>query len=106
MDSGPWPCDYAGAGAVKLKPRDEPPPPPPPPPIGVLVAAAYLKTGEVQDFADQVGALGSLAVGYDLKFQVRVEVGSDGKRPPDDVVDRLNERLGEFSASLKFARGS
>ena len=98
MDSGPWPCDYAGARMVKLKvPRHHTAPAadPPPPPPGVLVATAYLKPGEVQDFADQIGDIGNVAVGYDLKIQVRIEVGSEGNRPPEDVVAKINEKLGE-----------
>ena len=63
----------------------------------MLIATAYLKPGEIQDFADQIGDIGNAAVGYDLKIQVRVEVGGDGKRPPDDVVAKLNARLGEAS---------
>ena len=49
LDSGPWPCDYAGAGSVRLRaPSEAPPPPPPPPPPhkpGVFMAEAEADTG-------------------------------------------------------------
>ena len=100
VDSGPYPCDYAGAQQVKLrvpktkpiiKQKDEVTNPP----AGVLTATAYLKPGEVQDFADQIGDIGNVAVGYNLRIQVRIEVGSEGNRPPEDVVAKINEKLGE-----------
>jgi hypothetical protein len=106
VDSGPWPCDVAGAGLVRLKlrrsPIPTPTPTPTPTPPDVLVATACLKAGEIQELADQIGDIGNAAVGYDLKVQVRIEIGGDGKRPPDDVVAKLNAKLGEVSKNLKL----
>jgi hypothetical protein len=109
VESGPWPCDYAGAKQVKLKVRGTPTPTPPPPTPtptptlpGVLIATAYLKPGELQDFFDQIGDITGAAVGYDLKVQVRVEVGGDGKRPPVDIVAKINAMLGEVSKDFKL----
>ena len=68
----------------------------------MLVASAYLKPGEIQDLADQIGEIGNAAVGYDLKVLVRIEVGSEGKRPPEDVVTKLKKLLMGISASLKL----
>ncbi len=110
VDSGPWPCDYAGSPKVLVrvpaskpvgtgKPKVETPQPP----AGVLTASAYLNPGEVQDLADQIGGISGMAVGYDLKVMVRVEVGSDGKRPPEDLVAKINEKLGEVSQGLKLS---
>ena len=102
-DSGPFPCDYATCQQVKLGPRGTtPPPPPPPPPPGELVASAYLGTGELQELAEQIGEVGKAAVGYAMKISVRIEIGGDGKRPPDDVVARINAKLGEVSKDFKF----
>jgi hypothetical protein len=69
----------------------------------VLVASAILKPGEVQDLADQIGEIGSAAVGYDLKIMVQIEVGAGGKQPPEDVVAKINAKLGEISKGLKLA---
>ena len=66
----------------------------------VLVASAYLGTGELQELADQIGEIGKAAVGFEMKISVRIEVGSGGKRPPGDVVARINEKLGEISEKL------
>ena len=109
-DCGPWPCDYAGSPKVlvrvpaskpvgTVKPKVETPQPP----AGVLTASAYLNPGEVQDLADQIGGISGMAVGYDLKVMVRVEVGSDGKRPPEDLVAKINAKLGEVSQGLKLS---
>lgn len=73
VDCGPWPCEFAGASAVRLclpagsddghKPPIIVPPLPKRP--GVLAAEAELKPSQVQDLAEQVGELAdrlSLAV--------------------------------------------
>jgi hypothetical protein len=110
-DAGPWPCDYAGAARVRLRapekkaivaitPREDDHPQPAP---GVLIASAYLKPSEVQDLADQIGEISSAAVGHDLRVIVRIEVGADGKRPPKEVVNKLNAKLGEVSNGFKLA---
>ncbi len=83
---------------VIIKPGDEEPKLP----VGALVAAAYLKTVEVQDLGEQIGDLTKAAVGYDLKIQVRVKVGGVGKRPPPDVVEKINAKLDEVSKDLKL----
>ena len=69
-DSGPWPCDISGVIQVKFvvpgkktvitQPREQLPP-------GVHVATAYLKPNQIQDLADQIGEIGTTAVGHDLK---------------------------------------
>src|SRR5262249_17195266 len=102
VDSGPWPCDRAGAaaGLVRL-PGKVPPPPPPPPPTGVRVAQAELRPNQLQDLADQVGELTRTAVGYDLKFLLRVELGGKAQ-PPSDLVERLNALLAEVAEGLRF----
>ena len=66
------------------------------------MATANLKQMEIQELADQIGEITNAAVGYDLKIQVRIEIGSAGKRPPDDLVVKLNAKLAEVSKDLKF----
>ncbi|MBV8267117.1 MAG: ATP-binding protein [Planctomycetaceae bacterium] len=107
-DSGPWPCDYSGAREVKLRlpekkrlsggttSRDDTPT------TGVLVASAYLKNNEVQELADRIGDISNASVGYDFEVMVRIEVGSDEKRPPEAVVAKINTKLGEVSDNLKL----
>jgi len=106
-DSGPWPCDYTGAYAVKLQvpraPVPEPPqrPAPPQPTPGVLVAEADLRLNEIQDLADAVANIGQAAVGFDLKFRLRLELRG-ASRPPDDVVTKINLLLQEISTNLRL----
>jgi len=99
-DSGPWPCAYPGAQNVRLQVPSEPPKPlPPPPRPGVRVAEAQLQTHEFQDLADALGELGKAVAGYDLRFDVRIELGGD---PPEDVVERANEVLKGVTEALRM----
>ncbi len=66
---------------------------------GALIAEATLKPNELQDLADQIGSVQTAAIGYDLRFHLRIEVGGD-KQPPENVVQRLNELLREVSTAL------
>src|SRR5262249_3342514 len=83
---GPWPCHRAGAaaGPVQVPGRkagggtatpDVVVPPEPPPRPGVRVARADLRPNQLQDLADQVGELTRLAVGFDLKLSLTIELG-------------------------------
>jgi hypothetical protein len=108
-DSGRWPCDISGAGQAKFvvpgkKPETVPPhvqPPVVPFPPGVHVASAYLKPNQIQDLADQLGEIGTTAVGHDLKVQVRIELG--GKTPvPKNLLTKINGMLVDISKELKF----
>jgi len=102
VDSGPWPCDAAGAASVRVRlPGTVPPPPPPPPPPGVLRAEADLQTSQLQDLADQMGELKKLVVGYDLKLHLRIELGG-ARTPPADLVARINAVLEEVAKGLRF----
>ena len=110
VDSGPWPCDFTEVQGVKLrvpekrsttdlqKLKDETPGAR----TGVLVAVSYVKVSEIQEFADQIGDISNAAVGSELKVKVRIEVGGDGKRPPEEVVAKINSKLGEVSKNLKL----
>jgi hypothetical protein len=103
LDSGPWPCDYAGAGSVRLRaPSEAPPPPPPPSPPkpGVLVAEAELTPAQMQDLGEVLPDLMAAAAGCGLKFRVRIEVGS--AKPPDaETVAKMNQMLGSIPGDLK-----
>jgi hypothetical protein len=63
---------------------------------------ANLTPMEIQELADQIGEITNTAVGYDLKIQVRIEIGSAGNRPSDDLVGNPNAKLGEVSQELKL----
>lgn len=109
-DSAAWPCDYGGAQAIRVQlpaanPYDDVQPPtkqikqarP-----GVRVAEAELQTYEIQDLAEQIADLRSAASGYGLRVQVRIEVGGDTP-PPDEVVARVNEVLGQIKNGLRIS---
>ncbi len=108
VDSGPWPCDYAGARAVKISlPRVQPPPPPPPPPDerepvpGVLVAEAPLRVDEIQNLNDVVADLTKAAVGLNLQFTLRMELGP-ASQVSDETRAKVNVLLAEVSGKLRL----
>ena len=107
-DSAEWPCDLAGAqhailqvpvdGArEKEKPlygsgsgsRTSP------------RAEAVLEADRVQDLADQVPELLKAAVGNDLRFTVRIEVGG-ATAPSPEAVAKINDLLAEVSEDLRL----
>ena len=101
VDSGPWPCMYAGAANVKVRVPSAPPEITPKPMMkpGVHTAEAELETHELQDLADVVGDLVKATVGYDLKIVVRIKLSGD---PPAEVVERANGVLGDVSEDLRL----
>ena len=99
-----WPCDLAGAKHVVLRvPSGETgiKPPKPPKPPGLLVAEAVLEVNGIQDLADQVPEIAKAAVGNNLQFNVRVEMG--GETAPDpETVEKINELFSRVSDKLKL----
>jgi hypothetical protein len=70
-------------------------------PAGVRVAQAELRPNQLQDLADQVGELTKVAVGFELKFCLRVELR--GKTPPPvELVEKVNKLLAEVTEGLRF----
>ena len=68
---------------------------------GMLVAEAELRLNELQDLADSIASIRQAAVGFDLKFRLRLEL-SGASRPPDDVVTKLNLLLQDISEKLRL----
>ncbi|MDH7578534.1 MAG: DUF499 domain-containing protein [Bacillota bacterium] len=107
IDSGPWPCNFGGAQYVKLRvPAEEVvppsgPPPPLPPKPGFKVAQAELRPHQIQDLAEIVGELVNAAVGYELVFRLRVELGGAAALP-DEVVQTVNRLLAGVAKDLQL----
>ena len=101
-DSGPWPCDWAGAANVRLRiPEDVPPTQPTLlPPSGRIYAEAELEPAELQDLVDGLGEIVKAGAGLDIRFVVRVEL-SEGTTNSEQV-DALNEALAKVSDKLKL----
>jgi hypothetical protein len=94
VDSGPWPCGYGTAQTVRLRLKSgvDFPPPPPPPPAGQLSAEADLTAAQIQDLADVIGEIATVAVGHRWALTARFELG-DEKRAPEDVVEKVTALL-------------
>jgi len=67
----------------------------------MLVAEADLRLNEIQDLADSIANISQAAVGFDLKFHLRLEL-SGATRPSNDMVTKINLLLQEISAKLRL----
>ena len=101
----PWPCEFAEARNVVLRApaKDDPGngEDDTPKPKGALAAETTLGGAGIQDLADQIPDLLKAAVGCDLKFRVRVELGGE-KRPDPDTIARIDALLAEASEGWKL----
>ena len=52
-----------------------------------------------------MGEVKKAAAGYDLKFRLRIEVGT-GDEPPQSVLNAINESLQGVSPALRFEIGA
>jgi len=104
VDSGAWPCGYGAAQTVRLRLKSgiEIPPSPPPPPAGQLSAEADLSPAQIQDLADVIGDIASVAVGHQWGLRVHFELGGE-QRPPVEVVNKVSEILRGISKDLDLA---
>jgi len=70
---------------------------------GVFWAEASLRPNQIQDLADHVADIAKAAVGLELRFNVRVELG--GSSPPSDkVVDKISSLLGDVDRTLRLRK--
>ena len=101
-DSGPWPCDWAGAANARLRIPEEVPPTQPPllPPSGRIYAEAELEPAELQDLVDGLGDIVKAGAGLDLRFVVRVELSEE--TTDSEQVANLNEALAKVSDKLRL----
>jgi len=94
LDSGAWPCDLGGAGAVRIRARKVEAKEQQKDGYGALVAKADLETHELQELADQLAALREATAGHALRLSVAIEIGEAGKVPAT-VVQNVNGILGK-----------
>ena len=106
-ESGPWPCDAAGASAVTLEVPDgaagaeagetelaaEP--------LGTRVGAADLEPNELQDLVDVLPDVIKASAGLPLRFHLRITLG-DCDEVPSESVTSLNEILEGVSSDLQL----
>jgi len=100
LDSGAWPCDLGGAGAVKIRARKGEAKEIPLAGYGAKVASAELKIAEIQDLAEQIGQLREATAGLPLRIKVTVELGDAGK-VDQAVLDKVNAVLGQIKVGWK-----
>lgn len=62
-----------------------------------------MRPGEIQDLADVVGDLTRVAVGHDLKFHLRIELGGEDA-PPDKMVQEMNKILKSIIKDMQLRR--
>jgi hypothetical protein len=119
---GQWPCDYAGAGMVRVCQRSEQTPQQPKPPAegptpsiehqprpiyttpGVVLDYATFCVGYIKQINDQVAALMKAGVdffGSEPRFLLRIEV-TPKTLPTKEHVEKFNQLLEEVSGELKL----
>jgi hypothetical protein len=114
-DSGPWPCDTAGARMVRVRLpvfqyTQTPPPAPSPTGVrevrrpGVRSAESVLQPNELQDLIEKVGDLMNTTTAYGIQFTLRVDVGTENPAT-DEVVAAVNALLRDVHAALELGEG-
>jgi hypothetical protein len=72
------------------------------PGAGVRIAQGYVSQDQLQDLADIIGDVANAAVGHDLKIMVQIEVGGEGKSPPEQVVAKINGKISGILGELRL----
>jgi len=103
-DSGPWPCEWAGAANVRLRIPEEVPPTQPPllPPSGRIYAEAESEPAELQGLVGGLGDIVKAGAGLGLRFVVRFELSEEAA--DSEQVATLNEALVSVSGKLRLGR--
>ena len=100
LDSGVWPCDMGGAGAIKIRARKSEATHKPPQAYGARIATAELQAHEVQDFAEHIDRLREATAGLAFRVKVTVELGEAGK-VEQGALDNVNAILGQVKPGWK-----
>ena len=106
-DSGPWPCEAAGAAAVTLTepegvtPGFEDSADFTPVPKGTYTGDADLEPNQLQDLVDALPNVITAAAGLRLRFFVSITLG-DGDDVPVETVTSVNEILKDISPDLRL----
>ncbi|MFN8779367.1 MAG: hypothetical protein ACK5ZI_08330, partial [bacterium] len=106
--SASWPCDFGGAGQLRIRliasggPEPKPEPQRPPVSPNTRFGESELKPDQIQDLADAMPELRRVTAGYDLKFQLRVEVAGKKGAPDPKVVDAVNKLLENVNKAIRL----
>ena len=107
-ESAAWPSDLAGAQHVVLQTAEVQPggvaedPGYSTKPQGILTAEAELEANGIQDLAEQIPELLAAAVGSNLKFSVRIELGGETV-PNEESVEQINSLLSEVTEEFRLS---
>jgi hypothetical protein len=109
-DSGPWPCDFPGAQALRIKAAEagvrsvgvgggEAPARAP----NRLMANADFEPSEIQDLADAVPLLLALKarINMPLRFHIQLEIGDDERVPSAETLGELNKVLEKIKTGFR-----
>ena len=106
-ESGPWPCEAAGASAVMLKTPDTTKDVSDRKgdyvsvPRGAHTGSTVLEPNELQDLVDALPDVIKAAAGVPLQFRVHITLG-DGGDVPSETVTPLNELLEGINPDLRL----
>ena len=98
-ETGDWPCEPAGAAALRLRVPDAFDPISVSEKKGVYTCSAALEPAALQDLVDALPDIVRTAAGVPLEFRVEVTLG-EGKDVAADTVESLNGLLKDVSPDL------
>ncbi len=94
MDSKPWPCHFGDTQWIKIRvPKDVPPPPP----DSKWVTKADLQPSQIQDRAERMGDLLSVAEGHVIIFHIHIELDRNVLQA---VIQKVNDVLSDVDDDL------
>lgn len=100
-DSGAWPCDLGGAGAIKIRKAIDGVGEKSLSPTTGKMAMADLEAHEVQDLSDRIDRIREVTAGHPLRIKVTVEFGESEAVDPE-VVNRINDILGDIKSGWRM----
>ena len=98
---GDWPCEPAGAAALRLRVPDAFDPISVSEKKGVYTCSAALEPAALQDLVDALPDIVRTAAGVRLEFSIRVKLGN-GKDVPPDTVESIKALLEGVDPSLRL----
>lgn len=110
--SGPWPCEYPAAQAVKLKlsPQQTQTGGTGGQPVydttnKILVGATSFEPAQLQDLAEIAPELLDIKAktGVPIHLYLRIEAGDGKDRPAQKIADQVNETLAKFKKDFRVS---
>lgn len=104
VKAGEWPCEFAAAAQVRLALPSSAPPAAPtggPASAGDFSCRSELSSHQLQDLAEEMGALKKAAAGLELEMHLEIRIAGT-KVPSAEEIKAINEVLARVNKNLKL----